>query len=486
MRTIYIQSLPTEKLGVVVEENKVKEVVIDRPGLISQVGNIYVAKVVNIEKGLQAAFVDFGESKLGFLPGNELPEARKEGHKPIESIITEGQKLLVQVQKDAYGEKGARLTANLTIPGIAMVYLPYGRQVAVSRKLPEERRVQLKQKIEPLLQEEEGAVIRTAAQNYNVDTIYQECVYLREKWQQLEQKSKSLPGPIVIFEDRAVPDQLVRKFPPSSIQGIHVDRSQLANQIRQAYPYVKEVVEWDKHLEQHLPTTFNQLIVDVVDSSVLMQGGIELQIEQTEALTVIDVDTGGYTGKANKNQTVVHANRQAATEIAQQIRLRNISGIIVIDFVDMKYESDQNQVIQSLKKELAKDPVRSEVVGFTKLGLLEMTRKRESYTSAYVLLDQTVKKTHFSYATYAFMLERELLSYQGSQAEAIYIEMHPSVYQAFVKWVNMEQVSQLIHQEVFVKKSKGMASYQIRLAGSDALIQEHLADKNRQGVDKLF
>ncbi|WP_226036543.1 Rne/Rng family ribonuclease [Aquibacillus saliphilus] len=487
MVSIYIQTLSTEKIGIIEEENRVKELIIDRPTMTNQVGNIYLAKIITIEKGLQAAFVDFGDEKLGFLQRKEIPKARKDANKPIESVITEGQRILVQVEKEAYQTKGARLTANLTIPGINIVYLPYGNYVAVSKKLSEQMRLDLRKEIDSIRQDEEGAIVRTSAKDNPIDMTLNEFIHLRQQWKLLEEEIRKLSAPSCIFNDQTVPDRLIRKFSPVDVKEIYVDSSDEANRIRSNFPSLEGVVHWDRNFENRLSLSINQLIEQVANPTVQTESGVELIIEQTEAMTVIDINTAGFTGKRNKEQTFVNANVEAAIEVAKQLRFRNLSGIIIIDFIDMSSSFGKEKVIKALKKELVKDAVRTEVFGFTKLGLLEMTRKRESQTLPYLLLDSNQSENKkFSSMTRAYMLERELLQYQASQSEALYIEIAPNVYKTFIKEVALEKLKESIKQEIYIKINKSIEAYHIKLVGTTELITEHLSSISNDSIDKLF
>ncbi|MRH42982.1 Rne/Rng family ribonuclease [Aquibacillus halophilus] len=487
MVSIYIQSATTEQIGIVKEKNRVTELIVNRPTQTNQVGNIYIGRVITIEKGLQAAFIDIGDDKHGFLQRKELPEARKDNKKGIESVITEGQSILVQVQKEAYGNKGARLTTNLTVPGINIVYLPHGNYIAVSKKLSDKLRVDLRKEIDSIRQGEEGAIIRTSAKDCSIDITLNEYTQLRDKWRLLEIQSRKCTVPSCVYTDKTVPDRLIRQFSPSEIKEIYLDSSDEARRIRSEYPSLQESIHWEKNIEDSLPFSVKQLMEQAVNPLVQTNTGVELIIEQTEAMTVIDVNTAGFTGKTSKSQTIVQANIDAAIEVAKQIRFRNLSGIIIIDFIDMNNNSSEEKVVQAFKKELAKDSVRTEIYGFTKLGLLEMTRKRESQTLPYLLLDNNqMKRRDFSSITYAYMLERELFQYQTSQYEALYIEISPAVYKSFQNEINLAKLKESILKEVFIKITRSVASYVIKLTGSQELVTSHFSRNNNDSIDKLF
>ncbi|WP_407269595.1 Rne/Rng family ribonuclease [Radiobacillus sp. PE A8.2] len=486
MTTLYIQTKSIEKIAVVTERDKITEITIDRPGFSTQVGNIYVGKVAAIEGGMQAAFIDIGADKVAFLKRNELPEAKKNPNVSIESIITEGQTIVVQVIKDAYGSKGATLTANITIPGATLVYLPYGDYVAVSRRIEEPYRQQLKILLDQIRTGEEGAILRTSAQTASAEVIQGEYEQLREKWSVLVTQQNKQKVPSCLFQENIVPDRFLRDYAARAVSAIYFDSVSEANRIKALFPALRDRIHWKEKLEASLPKTINQMLEEITDPSVKLSGGIELVIEHTEALTVIDINSGGYTGKLNKEDTVTKVNVQAANAVAEQLRLRNVSGLIVIDFIGMKSRSNQEKVLHVLNKALANDPIRTEVYGFTKLGLVEMTRKRESYALSHLLETEHHRKPVFSPDTKAYMLERELLSYRSHQAEAILIDMHPNVYKAWTENQLSESLIDVVRQDVYVRRTKSTLDYQIKLAGSGQLIADFIIEKKADSIDKLF
>ncbi|MDC3415664.1 Rne/Rng family ribonuclease [Aquibacillus salsiterrae] len=484
MVSIYIQAKTTEKLGIVVDENVVKEIHIDRPELSSLVGNIYVARVKVVDRSLQAVFVDIGLEKLGFLQSNEIPMAKKM-KKPIESVITEGERIVVQVQKDAYGNKGARLTANITLPGIDIVYLPNGDYVAASRKLSDETKDELRQQISNVKTGTEGAIIRTSAQKKTAEEVVLEFKNLRNQWEKVNKLAKNSPVPRLVFHDQAVSDRLIRKFSPDQINHIRVDQPELANRIRNNYPTISEKITWVENIENLLPRSIKQILEQAVTQKVTTASGVELVIDETEALTVIDVNSAGFYGKGTKEHTLLQVNMNAAKEIANQLRLRNISGAIVIDFIGMKSVENQQSVLTHLKKKLYKDPIRTEVYGFTKLGLVEMTRKRESPPLSYVLLDKG-KTSSFTKQSLVYDLERELFNYQQSDVEALLIEIHPTIYKLLFDMIDKGRLAKKITKEVYMKRTNGVLSYHIALTGSHLLIKEYIARNSGDTIDKVF
>ncbi|GGM27369.1 ribonuclease G [Paraliobacillus quinghaiensis] len=487
MISLFISTQTTEKIALAIENNEIKEVVIDRPSQRQLVGSIFVGKVNKVEKGLQAAFIDIGADKLGFLQRNELPIARANPDKKIESLITEGARIIVQVIKDAYDTKGARLTANITIPDQSIVYLPYGNYIAASKKLEGDSGKEKKNLIEKLRNDREGAIIRTAAVAYSDKEIEQTFLHLRKRWIHLEKISRKSKVPSCLHYDAPVLDRFIRKFSPREIEHIYIDDPSIAKDLRDRYLYLEAPITWERKLEKHLPKTINQVLDEIVQPKVEANNGVSIYIEETEAMTIIDVNSGGYTGKTDKARTHLQVNISAARLIARQMRLRNLSGIIIIDFIDMKSSSDERKVMDVLKKELIDDPIRSEIYGFTRLGLLEITRKREAPPHSKLLIGaEDSNRTKYANLTYVYALERELFSYINSDVESLFVEINPTIYKLWQQQVDLVKLKEMMHYSLYMYSTKKVASYKIKLAGSSELTEDYLAMNSHLLVDKEF
>ncbi|MFB1099128.1 ribonuclease E/G [Terribacillus sp. JSM ZJ617] len=414
MLSLYMFYKGTEKAALTVNRGQVQEVFLDRPGMGSKVGSIYKGIIRHVDHGLQAAFVDYGEDRQGFLQREEVPACKQDQSLRIEQVIQEGQALYVQVQKDAYGTKGAKLSAIITIPGTGLVYLPDGNYVAVSKKLPEERAAKWKAQMTNLLTPGEGVIVRTEADRLSEEVLLEELERLRDKWRALSAQKANPPA--VVFRDALIPDQLLRRFPAGTLGEVVVDDGFEARQLRQQYPELSEKIRWEREAETLLPQPLSVLWDRLVSPITSIDRGITLHIDQTEAMTVIDVNSGGYTGHSDKNQTAVMVNQLAAKAIAREIQLRNLSGIILIDFVSMKRPDQQRAVLQTFRQALQQDTQRTEVYGFTKLGLLEMSRKRERPSLMEQLQAPILRG--LSFETKCFLLEREIISLS---ADKIYL-----------------------------------------------------------------
>ncbi|QDP40740.1 ribonuclease E/G [Radiobacillus deserti] len=478
MATIYLYVQGTEHIGILAEKEEVQEIQIVRPDSSSKVGNIYVAKVVNVETSLQAAFIEYGGGKLGFLPKKEVPEARQQPDRPLRSILTEGQRIIVQVTKDAYQQKGAKLTANITVPGTHIVYLPFGEYIAVSRKLADEHRNVLREKGKKWIENREGAIFRTSSQVTDITTLEAEWKQLRRKWEELYKASQTSSVPSPLYTENPL-SKWIRKFQTNQLDAIYIDEVQAANRLKLELPSFASIIKWEKQFP--ISISLNPLYNRLSNPRVFTPHGVEIWIEQTEALTVIDVNSSTFTKGYSKEDTSFRTNQEAAREIAKQLRLRNISGIIMIDFLKMK-AADQAKLLQMFQLELRKDGIRTELYGFTKLGLLEMTRKRESDSIPSILGGDIHSPRTFSMETYAYMMERELLV---AKEEALVVDVHPTVLHVFKEKI-MERIRGKISSAIYFRKNTQASGYDIIRSGSSQTINEFLASIPSDAIDKVF
>ncbi|MYL53368.1 Rne/Rng family ribonuclease [Pontibacillus yanchengensis] len=489
MKRIYLQTIPTEEWGVVMEGNSIDQVVVERPDAKSLVGNLYKARIVNIETSLQAAFVDFGQSKLGFLKKNECPGSRRDPSLPIEKLVHEGQAIWVQVTKDAFDEKGAQLTANITLPGMHLVYLPFGNYHAVSKKVDDDKRSRLKEWAKANTTDQEGIIFRTSSAALEGPQLMEELRALQQQWAMLQNKYDSKKPPVLAWEDRDIPQRLLRRYPDQAVEEVVVDDTKLVKFIQKHFPHLKDKCRWAKQIEEELPVTIPQLTETIAQPLVKLEGGAEIRIDQTEAMVVVDVNTAKNTKRADKSRSVVGTNLQAAKEIANQLKLRNLSGMIIIDFIGMRNEKDQQQVLEKLKKSLHDDPFRTEVYGFTKLGLVEMTRKREGRSLLSTLTERCDSCSGNGYVlsviSYAYQLERELLSYQKYDQEVIVMEVRSDVAQAFHQKIDVAQLKSTLYKDLYFLNNRiSDVPYRIRFIGDEDTLRER--DFYQEGsIDRL-
>ncbi|CAM3084353.1 Rne/Rng family ribonuclease [Paenibacillus sediminis] len=386
MKQMIVHCQPDVTQMALMENGKLVEFATERSQGGGLVGSFFKARVVNVLPGMQAAFVDIGQKKNAFLYIDDVLPPHLEKQPKVKPSITQllhvGQDIIVQIAKEPLGTKGARVTTHYSLPGRWIVYMPYADYVAVSKKIEREsERYRLKQLGEELRHDGEGLIFRTLTEDVHSHLIAADLDLLRKQWFNILQLAESSISPA----------------------RLHQDLSMLQRLIRDAYtPYTDELILDNKvqaeeaaaFLQAMIPEANPKIAVYQQDEPIFITYGVQAALEkdlqrkvwlpsggyivwdQTEALTVIDVNTGKFTGGDNLEETVFQTNLQAAAEIARLIRLRDVGGIIIVDFIDMELEKHRNEIVELLEQMMKKDRTKSHVVGWTKLGLLEMTRKK--------------------------------------------------------------------------------------------------------------
>lgn len=475
MRKLVIQTKPLEKTGIVIENEEICEYVFDRPGVQTLTGSIFYGKVTRIDQGLGAAFIDIGKGRPVFLRKEEIPWCEGE----IESALTIGEKMAIQITKEAIGNKRAQATADITFPGLFIVYQPYSKgNIAFSKKLEREKREQLEDLLSSELCESEGAIVRTAAGTVDQQVVMEEIRVLKAQWKDIENNKPKKTK--LLWEEQLIPDKLIRKFPVTSIQEIIVDDPMISRNLREKYPSLSARIHWNKNASSHLPVPISVLQEKLTESVVEMDNGVQLVIENTEAMTVIDVNSHQVKGKSFSNSQAFEVNLFAAREIQKQLRLRNLSGIIIVDFISMKSREKEKRLLTEMKRLVKNDPIRKDVLGMTALGLMEMTRKREWPAFAASLME--VKEVGFTAETNLYRLERDLLEERNS--EAVLMAVHPDLLET-KKRLLCDSISSKIPQELFVRLDADIHGYQIELEGSLNMIREAIQRRGYH-VDNLF
>jgi len=344
------------------------------------VGNIYLGKVKNILPGMEAAFVSFGEEKNGVLYVADVAGSRR--NSKIENILKQEQEILVQVVKDAMGEKGARLTGQISFPGRYLVLIPNSNTKGISRRLPDEERNRLDKIIRKIKPDGFGVIVRTAAEGVNESSLKNDIDKLISEWDEVSE-NKAGTAPILIHEEPDLSVKVIREHLGTNFKKLLIQGDKYFDEIRdyidETSPELNEIVEnYNDELDLFERYHIEDQIKKALDRKVWLPSGGHLIIDRTEALTVIDVNTGKFVGKDSLEQTVYENNLEASEEIARQLRLRDIGGIIVIDFIDMESTKKQDSLLQKFKQELAKDKTRTQVFNISRLGLVEMTRKNVS------------------------------------------------------------------------------------------------------------
>ena len=344
----------------------------------SKVGNIYLGKVKNVLPGMEAAFVSFGEEKNGVLYVADIEGSHK--NSKIENLLKPEQEILVQVVKDAMGEKGARLTGQISLPGRYLVLIPNSRTKGISRRLSDNERSRLDRIIRKLKPENFGVIVRTAAEGVSEKALQVDIEKLVEEWD-IVSNYKSGDAPKLIHQEPDVSIKVIREHLNSTFKKLLIDRKdqfdEIKNYVSATSHEISDIVDfYQDELMLFERYHIEDQIKKALDRKVWLPSGGHLIIDRTEALTVIDVNTGKFVGKNSLEETVYENNLEAAEEIARQLRLRDIGGIIVIDFIDMESTKKQQSLLNRFKQELAKDKTRTQVFEISRLGLVEMTRKR--------------------------------------------------------------------------------------------------------------
>jgi ribonuclease E len=372
----------------VLEENLLVQHYVTRRGAHSMVGNVYLGRIQNVLPGMEAAFVDIGRGRNGVLYAGEVnysPEDLDGGRPPrIEQVLKSGQAVMVQVTKDPMGGKGARLTAQVSLPGRFLVLAPDQDVSGISRRLSEDARRRLKAILNKVRPKGHGVIVRTAAEGASEEEITQDLERLIALWEQIQKSARRAKAPAVLYEEPELTVRVVRDlFTDEEFRGLVTDSERIYGKVME---YVRDVApDLGSKVTLHrgpLSAFEEHRIVEQIhkalDRKVWLPSGGYLIIEQTEAMTIVDVNTGKAVGKTNLEETVLTTNLEAAREVARQLRLRDIGGIIVIDFIDLLLEQNKRKVEDTMREALAIDKTRSQVFEIGPLGIMQITRKRVS------------------------------------------------------------------------------------------------------------
>ena len=389
---ILINVTPRETRVAVVENGRLQELHLERTLSRGIVGNIFKGKVVRVLPGMQAAFVDIGLDKNGFLhaadiarndpafagrPMREVP--------PIQDLVHEGKSVYVQVLKDPIGTKGARLTMELSMPSRNLVYLPNGFDIGISQKIESAKE---RERLQTLVSGEiekhalkGGFIIRTLAESASDEDIANDMLFQERLWGYVSSAMKDAAPATLIHEDVPLSLRTMRDLVHDDLEKIRIDSRESFDKAREfAADFMPELVEKLEYYPGEQPLfglyAIEQEIESAMDRKVMLKSGGDMIIDQTEAMTTIDVNTGSYVGRRNYEETLFKTNLEAATEIAHQLRLRNLGGIIIVDFIDMQSNNHKKQVLAALNSAISKDRVKINITDISPLGLVEITRKR--------------------------------------------------------------------------------------------------------------
>ena len=395
---------PQETRVAIVENGAVQELHVERTLERGLVGNVYLGKVARVLPGMQSAFVDIGLERAAFLHVADVWHRQPDGEAagavrgsvaqvPIEKQVFEGQSLTVQVIKDPLGSKGARLSTQISIAGRLLVLLPQDDHVGVSQKIPAGQRDELRARLQALTQAEGGGfILRTNGEDATDGELSEDIAYLRKAWARIKNASTRLPALSLLHQDLSLLQRVLRDLTGEATQTIKVDsREQFDTLLAFGREFMPSATGKLQHYKGERPIFdlfgVDEEIAKALGRRVELKSGGYLIVDQTEALTTVDVNTGGFVGARNFDDTIFKTNLEAAQAIARQLRLRNLGGIIIADFIDMAREDHRDAVLAEFRKQLARDRVKTTAAGFSQLGLVEMTRKRTRESLAHMLCE---------------------------------------------------------------------------------------------------
>jgi ribonuclease G len=485
MKDIIINHASMETRVAVMENNIVTELYYERPKEKGVVGNIYKGKVLKVLPGMESAFVDIGLEKASFLYVDDvLPDftvydeydegnggqgvsqhVRRDKRPPIDQLIKEGQEILVQVSKGPIGTKGARITGHLSLPGRNLVFMPTMDSVGVSRQITEDQeRHRLKDIVARLKPAKSGFIIRTVAEGRSEDEFRTDINFLVSLWDTILQNYGKMSAPALVNEDLSITYRVIRDLLSNDVRRLVIDDD---GEFRRVQTFMKEFLPRYAHILE--PFRRNQPIFDhfaieeeidrALSHKVWLKSGGYLIIDQTEALTAIDVNTGRFVGKASHEETILKTNLESVKEIVYQLKLRNIGGIIIIDFIDMEVQQNRQKVYQALKEELKNDKARSKILQISDLGLVEMTRKRDrenlgrllSNLCPYCSGTGRIK----SASTVCFELFRDIdrMRRNARKLGPLTVNLHPDVadYLLTEEADNLQQLQEQLRQKLTVR-----------------------------------
>ncbi|WHZ01886.1 Rne/Rng family ribonuclease [Neobacillus sp. YX16] len=480
MEKLIVNAVSREKRFAFVHDNTVEEIIFDRPEQRSLVGNIYYGTVTKVLKGMNAAFIDIGEEKNAYLHRDVLasfvlsPERSIDKEKKsVSSFVHQGEKLIVQVDKDATGVKGARVTGIIELTGDNLIYMPQGRYVAVSKKIVDEKE-NLRSVGMKLKREDEGLIFRTTSTSATQEQMENELNSLRRQYTELLEKAASLKKPGVLFQKDTFTQLVLDSITGMASGEVIIDDLSLKKLIQSRNPNLrityyngKENIFAHHRIEHEIDKALKRI--------VWLDNGAYLIFDETEALTIIDVNTGKFSGKNDYQDTVVKTNTLAAIEIARQLKLRDIGGIVLIDFINMQNEKEKRYIQETIEKEFQKDSTRTKIIGFTTLGILQLTRKKTKVSLSEALQEKCPVCVGtgriLSAETIAFRLERELLENRNSDAEAVLVETTQAVKDELAPHLDMLEVW-LKFKVYFLIQSSVSHYYVVKQFGNHAEIAQ--------------
>ena len=486
------------------EEGKVVEIYIERPLSQRLVGNIYKGIVENVLPGMQAAFVNIGEERNAFLYVDEIPQPRgidsPGGRMPIQRLLHVGEEIMVQVMKEPFGSKGARLTGHITLPGRYLVLMPGLNYVGVSRRIAnQDERERLKKEMEGVKAPDVGVIVRTAAEGMESENLQNDLRFLSSLWENIQNLFTKEKAPALLFMDVALIFRIVRDLFNDHISEFHIDNEQEYQKIKELLNCLSpELMNRVSLYNDKLPIFEHYGIENEIDRSlnrvVWLNCGGYLVFDETEALTVIDVNTGKYTGKNNLEDTIFKTNLEAADEITRQIRLRDIGGIIIVDFIDMSAQENRQRILERLKEQMSHDRTKSHVLGITSLGLVEIARKKVRQGLSAVMQQPCSycqgKGRILSAEAVSSKVERELKKVlQRKDVEAVLVEMNSEVAALLIGsgGLYLKRLETVTGKNIFIRGSDNthMEKYKILMMGKLNEVERHALPVEEGGIYRV-
>ena len=500
---IFINSTPQESRIAITEDGVLAEFLIERKEEMGIAGNIYKGKVARVLPGMQAAFVDIGMEKAAFLHASdfyavpedvqlitasaedvdfeEAPKPPPPSRRlPLERRISTGEEILVQVAKDPLGTKGARITSHVSLPGRYMVFMPNTKHMGISRRIEsEDERKRLKEIAQSLRTEEGGFILRTACEGRSKREIQRDLSFLTKLWKRIQKKATTAPSPSLIHQDLDLITRAIRDFFTTETAQVVVDSAKdhrrIVDFVRNFMPRLKSktVLYNDKE-----PLFDRYGIEDKIEKAlerrVWLKSGGYIIIERTEALTAIDVNTGRFVGKRSQEETIFKTNLEATQEIVRQLRLRNVGGLIIIDFIDMEKEGNRKKVYEALKEALKKDKARTNILKISELGLVEMTRQRTRESLENQLLSpcphcegrgRVKSPVTVAYDVLRAIKKQEMNVENGRN---IIVRMHPDVANFLYdeKTNSLDSLEREINHKIIIKASQELRQEQYEISAS--------------------
>ena len=501
---IVINSTLTETRVALIENDAVVELHIERKKDRGIVGNLYRGRVVRVLPGMQAAFVDIGLEKAAFLyvtdvyedyydfdmidkdnsikesdiSSDDKSEDEKVASIQIEDVLKEGQELLVQVSKEPIGTKGARITSHISLPGRYLVYLPMVDHIGISRRIEDEdERQRLKEIVQRIRYENSGFIIRTVSEGVSEEELKSDMKFLGKLWKSIQRKKDRVTAPVLLHKDLNVALRVIRDLFTKNIDCLIIDNKEEYKDalefVKTFMPSLKSHVEYyDKEEPIFDAYGIEVEIARALGRKVWLKSGGDITIEVTEALVAIDVNTGKYVGKVKLEDTILKTNLEAVKEIAYQLRLRNIGGIIIIDFIDMEKETNKEKIFNALSEMLGKDRTKTNILKISELGLVEMTRKRVRENITRVLCERCFycegKGYLKSELTISYEIIREIKrDIRGITRNKILLNVHPEIANLLYdeEYQLLEELEESMKKKIIIKAKNKFHIEQYEIMG---------------------